>query len=79
MVVEASVDKKLSVLLATGSAGGTIAAVRNLGANGVKVSVVASQPLSAAKWSRWTSNFYRVPSETESHHVYQAAAGDRGE
>jgi len=60
-------DKKLSVLLATCSAGGTIAAVRNLGANGIEVSVVANQPLSAATWSRWASNFYRGPSETESY------------
>jgi predicted ATP-grasp superfamily ATP-dependent carboligase len=62
-----ALDKKLSVLLATGSAGGTIAAVRNLGANDTRVSVLSNRPLSAAMWSRWASRSYLGPSETKSH------------
>jgi len=60
-------SKGLSVLLASGSAGGTIAAVRNLGANGIDVGVISSQPLSAAAWSRWASRSYSAPPETKSH------------
>ena len=56
--------KKLSVLLASASASGTIAAVRNLGANGIDVDVVSSAFLSAAAWSRWASSRYWAPPET---------------
>jgi D-aspartate ligase len=57
--------KKLSVLLASASASGTIAAVRNLGANGMNVGVVSSGLLSgAAAWSRWVSSRHSAPPET---------------
>jgi D-aspartate ligase len=58
-------SRRLSVLLASGSTGGTIAAVRNLGANGINVGVISSQPLSAAAWSRWASRSYSAPPETK--------------
>jgi D-aspartate ligase len=57
---------KLSVLLASASASGTIAAVRNLGANGIDVGVVASGLLGGAAWSRWASSRYWAPPETAS-------------
>jgi predicted ATP-grasp superfamily ATP-dependent carboligase len=63
---KATLTKKLSVLLATSSASGTIAAVRNLGANGIEVGVVSSRTLSAASWSRWSSHTYRAPPESKS-------------
>jgi predicted ATP-grasp superfamily ATP-dependent carboligase len=56
--------KKLSVLLASASASGTIAAVRNLGENGIDVGVVSSGFLGGAAWSRWTSSRYWAPPET---------------
>jgi D-aspartate ligase len=57
-------NKRPSVLLASGAASGTIAAVRNFGANGIDVGVVSSGPLSGAAWSRWTSSHYSAPLET---------------
>ena len=54
------------MLLASGSASGTLAAVRNLGANGVEVAVISSERLSAAAWSRWGPRSYSAPSETDS-------------
>jgi D-aspartate ligase len=54
------------VLLASGSASGTLAAVRNLGTNGVEVAVISSERLSAAAWSRWRSHSYSAPPETDS-------------
>jgi D-aspartate ligase len=57
-------SEKLSVLLASGSASGTIAAVRNLGANGIEVGVVSSRLLSSAAWSRWASSCHSAPPET---------------
>ncbi len=59
-------SKSVSVLLASGSASGTLAAVRNLGANGVEVAVISSERLSAAAWSRWGSRSYSGPHETDS-------------
>lgn len=57
--------KKLCVLLASASASGTIAAVRNLGMNGFHVGVVSSGFFSgAAAWSRWASCRYLAPPET---------------
>ena len=58
-------SKKLSVLLATGAASGSIATARNLGANGFDVGVVSSQRLAAAAWSRWVSRSYSAPPETK--------------
>jgi D-aspartate ligase len=53
------------VLLASGSAGGTIAAVRHLGTSGIDVRVLSSQGLSAAAWSRHVTRSYVVPGEKE--------------
>jgi len=60
-----SLGKRLTVLLATASAGGTIAAVRNLGASGIDVRVVSSQRLSAAAWSRRVRRSYSAPPENQ--------------
>jgi len=60
-------SKRISVLLASGSASGTIAAVRNLGANGIHVGVMSSNLLSAAAWSRWAARSHWSPPETKSH------------
>ena len=57
-------NKRPSVLLASGAASGTIAAVRNFGANGIDAGVVSSGLLSGAAWSRWTSSRYSAPPET---------------
>jgi D-aspartate ligase len=59
------VSKRISVLLGSGSASGTLAAVRNLGANGVEVAVISSERLSAAAWSRWGSRSYSAPPEVD--------------
>jgi D-aspartate ligase len=58
-------SKSLSVLLASGTASGTIAAVRNLGSSGIDVQVVSNSLLSAAAWSRWVSRSHRAPPETD--------------
>ncbi|CAL78545.1 conserved hypothetical protein [Bradyrhizobium sp. ORS 278] len=55
-----------SVILATASAGGTIAAVRNLGAQGFDVDVVSSDRLGAAAWSRYTKRRFSAPPESDS-------------
>jgi D-aspartate ligase len=55
----------LSVILATAGAGGTIAAVRNLGASGVDVEVISSERLAAAAWSRYTKRTYSAPPESD--------------
>jgi predicted ATP-grasp superfamily ATP-dependent carboligase len=52
--------------LASGSAGGTIAAVRHLAANGIDVGVLSSQRLCASAWSRGASRCYRAPPEGNS-------------
>ncbi len=54
----------LSVILATAGAGGTIAAVRSLGASGVDVEVISSERLAAAAWSRYTKRTYSAPPES---------------
>jgi D-aspartate ligase len=59
-------SKRVSALLGSGSASGTLAAVRNLGTNGVEVAVISSERLSAAAWSRWGSRSYSAPPETDS-------------
>ena len=61
-----SSKKQLSVLLASASAGGTIAAARHLGAIGVEVRVISSNLLSAAAWSHYVSHSDRAPLEGES-------------
>jgi D-aspartate ligase len=60
------ISKPLSVLLTSASSGGTIAAVRNLAANGIEVGIVSSERLCAAAWSRCVSRTYLAPPETES-------------
>jgi len=58
--------KPYSVLMSSASAGGTIAAVRCLGAKGYDVGVLYNSPLSAAAWSRFTARAYRSPPEKHS-------------
>jgi predicted ATP-grasp superfamily ATP-dependent carboligase len=58
--------KGLSVILATAAAGGTIAAVRSLGARGVDVDVVSSVRLGAAAWSRYAKHSFSAPPESDS-------------
>jgi predicted ATP-grasp superfamily ATP-dependent carboligase len=53
-------------LFATGSSGGTIAAVRLLGELGIKVGVISSQPFTAAAWSRRAARSYSAPPEKDS-------------
>jgi D-aspartate ligase len=64
--VTASLSKSLSVLLASASSGGTIAATRHLGANGFEVGIVSSHRLEAAAWSHHTARAYSAPPECES-------------
>jgi D-aspartate ligase len=54
------------VLFATGSSGGTIAAARMLGATGVRVGVISTQPFTAASWSRRVARSYSGPPEKDS-------------
>ncbi|WP_456705189.1 ATP-grasp domain-containing protein [Bradyrhizobium sp. USDA 4449] len=54
-----------SVLLASASSGGTIAAVRDLGRNGIGAQVLSSTRLDAAAWSRHTSRTYSAPAEID--------------
>jgi len=56
----------LAVMLATAAAGGTIAAVRSLGASGVDVEIVSSERLGAAGWSRYAKRTYSAPPESDS-------------
>ncbi|BAM88862.1 hypothetical protein S58_28610 [Bradyrhizobium oligotrophicum S58] len=56
----------LSVILATAGAGGTIAAVRSLGARGFDVNVVSSERLGAAAWSRYAKRTFSAPPESDS-------------
>jgi D-aspartate ligase len=58
-------DKRPSVLLASAPSGGTIAAVRYLGANGFDVRVISSHRLGAAAWSRCAARVYSAPPESE--------------
>lgn len=58
-------NKDLSVLLASPSFGGTIAAVRHLVRNNIDVGVLSSQRLDAAAWSRHAARVYSAPPETE--------------
>ncbi|MBV9287388.1 MAG: ATP-grasp domain-containing protein [Hyphomicrobiales bacterium] len=61
-----SVDCRGRVLLASASFGGTIAAARNLAANGFDVRVLSSERLGAAAWSRCVSRSHRAPPESDS-------------
>lgn len=58
-------DCQFDVLLATGSSGGTISAVRELSRNGLKVALISSRLFSPASWSRHTAVSYRGPREQE--------------
>ncbi|MDP9049357.1 MAG: ATP-grasp domain-containing protein [Acidobacteriota bacterium] len=58
--------KKPPVLFATGSSGGTIAAARNLGAAGVRVGVISTDPFTASAWSRSVARSYSGPPEKDS-------------
>jgi D-aspartate ligase len=58
-------SKNPSVLLATASAGGTIAAARYLGANGFRVGVVSSHRLGAAAWSHYVTRSFSAPRESQ--------------
>ena len=54
------------VLLASATYGGTIAAARNLGKEGIEVRIISSpRTLGAAAWSRYVSRSYRAPSESD--------------
>src|SRR5215475_8724274 len=53
------------VLLASPSAGGTIAAVRHLSTHGFDVRVLSSGSLGAAAWSRRVSRSFPAPPESE--------------
>jgi D-aspartate ligase len=59
-------DKQPPVLFASGASGGTIAAVRNLGAAGVRVGVISTAPFTAAAWSRSVARSYSGPPEKDS-------------
>jgi D-aspartate ligase len=52
--------------MASASSGGTISAVRHLGACGFDVGVVSSDLLGAAAWSRHAARTYSAPPESES-------------
>lgn len=57
------VKSRIAIFLASAAAGGTIAAVRSLGAAGVDVRVLSSRAFSAAAWSRYASKSYSIASE----------------
>jgi D-aspartate ligase len=58
-------DGQHTVLLASASSGGTIAAVRNLSRNGISAHVLSSGRLGAAAWSRHVSRSYSTPPEID--------------
>src|SRR5579872_1748736 len=64
--VTGSLNNCFSVLLATASSGGTIAAARYLGRRGYNVGVVSSNRLGAAAWSRYAARSYAAPPESDS-------------
>ena len=70
-------------LFATGSSGGTIAAVRLLGELGIKVGVISSQPFTAAAWSRRAARSYSAPPEKDSERflkrLLEIGASDPGQ
>jgi D-aspartate ligase len=70
-------------LFATGSSGGTIAAVRLLGENGIRTGVISSQPFTAAAWSSRATRSYSAPPEKDSEHfldrLLEIGAADPGQ
>jgi len=62
---------KIAVYLASAAAGGTIAAVRNLGEAGLDVRVLSSRTFSAGAWSRYTSKSYPVAPEANEQRFLQ--------
>jgi D-aspartate ligase len=60
-----------AALLATATAGGTIAGVRCLASNGIDVGIVSSRPLSAAAWSRHAARRFVASAESDSRFVDQ--------
>lgn len=56
----------VDVLLATGSSGGTISAVRELSKSGLRVAVISDRWLCPASWSRFTSRSCKGPRERDS-------------
>jgi len=67
MLASVNQTDQCDVLLATGSSGGTIAAVRELAKNGLKVAVISNRFFCSAAWSRFTSVSHKGPAERESH------------
>ena len=65
-----------SVLVASASSGGTLAAVRNFGRHGISTHVVSSTRLGAAAWSRYASRSYFAPSEIESENFVARLPGN---
>jgi predicted ATP-grasp superfamily ATP-dependent carboligase len=54
------------VLLGSAAYGGTIAAARNLGKEGIEVRIISTpRTLGAAAWSRFVGRTYRAPSESD--------------
>jgi D-aspartate ligase len=72
-----------AALIATGAAGGSIAAVRLLGSSGIKVGVLSSEPLTAAAWSNRASQTYSAPSEKDTERflerLLEIGAADPGQ
>ena len=58
-------SRENAVLLASASSGGTLAAVRNFGRNGVSAHVVSSTRLGPAAWSWHASRSYSAPPEID--------------
>ena len=71
-----ALSKGLSVLLASASFGGTIAAVRHLAKHNIDVGVVSSHRLGAAAWSRHVARSYSAPPESESQRFLERLACD---
>jgi D-aspartate ligase len=49
-------------LLTTPAAGGSIAAVRQLGSRGIPITIAGNEKLAAARWSGYATQFLRCPS-----------------
>lgn len=66
LVVSKTTQKhEFDVLLATGSSGGTISAVRELSRSGLRVGLIASRLLCPGSWSRHTAITFRGPEERD--------------
>ncbi len=66
IVNDSSLNSHSDVLLATGSSGGTISAVRELSKYGLRVSVISNRFFCPSSWSRFASASYKGPPERES-------------